>query len=50
MDELDAKEQKAIIEGKPTGTFAVMLVFAALFIGVWLLAYFGRYMALGPAS
>jgi hypothetical protein len=50
MSRLTREEQQAILASQPKGTFALLLVFAVLFMAGWLLLYFARYMAIGPVS
>ncbi len=50
MSELSDEEKRSIMEGLPKGTFALMLVFAGVFVVLWLLMYFGTLMARGPVS
>ena len=50
MSKLTREEQQKILATPPKGTFALLLVFAVLFLMGWLLLYFGRYMALGPIN
>lgn len=50
MRKLTPEEKQGILENPPRGTFALLLIFAVLFLAGWLLLYFGRYMVLGPVS
>jgi hypothetical protein len=50
VSKLSPEEEQEILTGPPTGTFALLLAFAAVFIAAWLLLYFGRYMSIGPIS
>jgi hypothetical protein len=50
MSKLSPEEEQKILATPPKGTFALLLVFAALFLVGWLLLYFGRYMVLGPIN
>ena len=50
MSKLSRKEERKILASPPKGTFALLLIFAVLFMTCWLLLYFGRYMVLGPVS
>jgi hypothetical protein len=50
VSKLDREEEQKILAAPPKGTFALLLVFAVLFLVGWLLLYFGRYMVLGPVS
>jgi hypothetical protein len=50
VSKLSPEEEQEILTGSPTGTFALLLAFAAVFIAAWLLLYFGRYMSIGPIS
>lgn len=44
------KEEREILTSHPKGTLALLLIYAGLMLAGWLLLYFGRYLALGPAS
>lgn len=50
MSKVTPEEEKEILNGPAKGTFALMLAYGAMLLVAWLLLYFGRYMALGPAS
>lgn len=50
MNKLTPEEEQQIINDPPRGTFALLLAYGALILLMWLLFYFARYMALGPAS
>jgi hypothetical protein len=50
VNRLTREEEQEILASPPRGTFALLLVFAVLFVAGWLLLYFARYMALGPVS
>jgi len=50
MSKLTREEEQKIMASPPRGTFALLLVFAVLFLLGWLLLYFGRYMVLGPIN
>jgi len=50
MSKVTPEEEKEILNSSPKGTFALMLAYGAMLLVAWLLLYFGRYMALGPAS
>lgn len=43
-------EEKKILERPPWGTFAVLLVYIAVFAGLWGLMYVGLLVARGPVS
>jgi hypothetical protein len=48
MNQLTPEEQQRILQGPPKGTFALLMVFAALFFGAWLYMYFGMFLPHGP--
>lgn len=50
MNDLSPEEEKAILEGPPRGTFAVLILYALIFAVAWLALYFGRFLAHGPVS
>lgn len=50
MSRLSREDEQEILASPPRGTFALLVVFAVLFVACWLLLYFGRYMVLGPVS
>ena len=50
MSKLTPEEEQKVLATPPKGTFALLLVFATLFLVCWLLLYFGRYMVLGQIN
>lgn len=50
MSELTPEEEDKALHGAPIGTLALMLVFAALFMGGWLFMYFAMFLAHGPVN
>jgi len=50
MSTVTPEEEKAILNSSPKGTYALLMAYGAMLLVAWLLLYFGRYMALGPAS
>jgi len=50
VSRLSREDEQEILASPPRGTFALLVVFAVLFVACWLLLYFGRYMVLGPVS
>ncbi len=42
------REEEQLLAGTPKGTYALMLVVAALLFAGWALFYFGRFFANGP--
>ncbi len=48
MNQLTPEEEKEALHSAPKGTLALLLVFAALFFGAWLLMYFGLFLRHGP--
>lgn len=47
---LNEDEEKIILNSSPKGTFLIILIFGFVFTAVWLVLYFGRFMAHGPVS
>ena len=41
-------EERRILADAPKGTFALMLIVAALLFAGWAVLYFGRFLGLGP--
>lgn len=50
MSQLTPEEEKKVAEGAPKGTFALMLLLAAVFAAGWSLLYFGRFLLHGPVN
>lgn len=50
MNQMSPEEEQKILRSHPKGTYALMIAFALVLLGAWLLMYFGRYLVLGPAS
>lgn len=50
MHKLTPEEEEKILHGKPKGTFALLLIFAALFMGGWIYMYFYMFLSHGPIS
>ncbi len=50
MNELTPEEERRALEDAPKGTFALMLVLAAMFVAGWAYLYFGRFLVHGPVS
>jgi len=48
MSQVTPEEEEKILHGAPKGTFALLLVFAALFMGGWLYMYFFMFLPNGP--
>jgi hypothetical protein len=42
------REEEQLLAGTPKGTYALMLVVAALLFAGWAALYFGRFFANGP--
>jgi hypothetical protein len=47
MDRLTAEEERLLADA-PRGTYALMLIVAALLFVGWAVLYFGRFLANGP--
>lgn len=50
MSRVTPEEEEKILHGAPSGTFALLLAFAALFMGGWLYMYFYMFLAHGPVN
>jgi hypothetical protein len=50
MSSLSPEEQEKILHAKPKGTFALLLVFAVLFMGGFLYMYFYMFLLHGPVN
>ncbi len=50
MSKVTPEEEQAILHGKPRGTYALLLAFAALFMGGWLYMYFYMFLTHGPVN
>ncbi len=50
MSELGADERDEILKSAPRGTWALLLLMAALLLAGWLALYFGRFLAQGPVN
>lgn len=50
MSPLSPEEEKKILESPPTGTFALMLLLAAVFAAVWAVMFFSMFLERGPVS
>jgi|GEM_PF-548874 len=48
--QLSEEEQQKILETPPKGTFAIMLIYAVIFMAAWFGIYFGTLIARGPVS
>ena len=48
MTQLSEKERRRIMESPPKGTWALLLLFAALLALGWAIMYFGVFLAHGP--
>jgi hypothetical protein len=42
------REEESLLADAPKGTYALMLVVAALLFAGWVALYFGRFLANGP--
>ncbi|MFZ0255823.1 MAG: hypothetical protein WAN46_09280 [Gammaproteobacteria bacterium] len=50
MKQLSEEERRRILESSPKGTWALLLLFAALLTMGWAILYFGVFLAHGPVS
>ena len=50
MAESTSEQEKRALEDAPKGTFALMLLLAAVFVAAWVYLYFGRFLGHGPVS
>jgi hypothetical protein len=50
MTPLSEEEQRRILESPPKGTFAIIMVYAAIMGAAWVALYFGRFLAHGPVT
>jgi len=50
MSSLSPEEEEKILHAPPKGTFALLLIFAALFMGGFLYMYFYMYLLHGPVN
>ncbi|WP_029408578.1 hypothetical protein [Thiomicrorhabdus sp. Milos-T2] len=47
MDQLTDEEKKKILESSPRGTWAILAIYAVLFVAGWLYFWFGLYIPRG---
>lgn len=50
MAQHSPEEDKAVLQTPPKGTWALMLLVAGGFLVVWLVLYFGFFLAHGPVN
>jgi uncharacterized protein HemX len=50
MNKPSPDEEKKILESSPTGTFALLLLMAAVFALGWAFMYFGRFLEHGAVT
>jgi hypothetical protein len=50
MSQLTPDEEKKALDSSPRGTFALLLVFAALMVAGWAFMFFYRFLAHGPVN
>lgn len=50
MNKLTPDEEKKILESSPKGTFALLLLMAAIFAVGWAFMYFGRFLEHGAVT
>jgi hypothetical protein len=50
MTELTPEEEQKAIQGAPRGTFAILVVFAALMAAAWAFMFFYVFLEHGPVK
>ena len=50
MNQLTPEEEQKLLESSPKGTFAVLLVFAALMAAGWAFMFFYMFLEHGPVN
>lgn len=50
MSNVTPEEEEKILNGAPRGTYALLLAFAAFFMGGWIYMYFYMFLTHGPIS
>jgi len=50
MSQLTPEEEHAVLHSKPVGTFALLLVFAALMLAGWGFMFFYMFLQHGPVN
>ena len=50
MSQSTPEEEKQAIDSSPKGTFALLLLFAALMVAGWAFLFFFRFLAHGPVN
>lgn len=50
MAELSEEEKQRILASPPRGTWAILMIFAAVFMLAWLFMYFGVFLSRGPIA
>lgn len=50
MSQVTPEEEEKILNSAPKGTFALLLVFIALFTGGWLYMYIYMFLTHGPVN
>ena len=50
MSQLTPEEEHKVLHSKPVGTYALLLVFAALMVAGWGFMYFYMFLQHGPVN
>jgi hypothetical protein len=50
VNKVTPEQEQEILNSSPKGAFVLLFAYGVSTLVVWLLFYFARYMALGPAS
>jgi len=50
MNKVTSEEEEKILQGAPKGTYALLVAFAAIFMGGWLYMFFYMFLAHGPVN
>lgn len=50
MNQLTPEEEEKVLNSPPTGTFAVLLVFAAMMAAGWAFMFFYMFLEHGPVN
>ncbi|MCB1736166.1 MAG: hypothetical protein H6981_13140 [Gammaproteobacteria bacterium] len=47
---MGSDDDKELMEAPPKGTFAVMFIYGAIALALWLFFYFGIFLSRGPVN
>jgi len=50
MSQLTPEEEQKVLQSKPVGTFALLLLFAVLMVAGWGFMYFYMFLQHGPVN